>query len=179
VHTHVLKTLAAAFLVIAVSLSSSSASAQSSSKTDPIDTQAAGVVGLGLLGAEVGLLIPPLAKLHNHWWAWALFPTIGAGAGVGVGIATLDGVDNGVNIALVATGMGLIIPAVVGALALRSWRSNQPYETIEQTGAVRLGRVQFDAPSVSTRQIYTTAEQNRLGLRQRTALSLSLLSGRF
>ncbi|MEZ4255906.1 MAG: hypothetical protein R3A78_09375 [Polyangiales bacterium] len=86
-----------------------------------IDSNIQGTVGLGLIGAEVGLMIPALADMDGAW-PYIVFPVaLGAGGGV-AGYFLIDD-NNHVNagVAVLATGVALIIPAVVTALALTAY----------------------------------------------------------
>ena len=154
VRTHVLKTLAVAFVVAATFLAQAeSASAQTAPTPithdgKKVDGEIAGIVGLGFLGLDLGLLIPPMVGLHDHGWAYGVFPAVLAGAGVGAGIAVTDSLDPGVNIAFLGVGLGLFVPALVGTLA---WRSNKMDRELQvrNSAVLRLGAVNLHPPSVA------------------------------
>lgn len=174
---HVARILIAAFTVVALASHAPSARAD-----DEIKSNIPGTIGLGLLGAEVGLLLTPAFKLQDRWWAWVLFPTLGAAAGAVPGALLFD--ENSpkpaVTISLLGAGMALAIPAIVGAVALKNKRDNA--EPKYEGGAVlRLGKVnrRWGVPEVGAEAVYSAAEQNRFGLTQRTFLKVPLVSGRF
>jgi hypothetical protein len=188
VRSHMLKSLAIGVIVFAVTLSSVSASAQDPTPVTTTGDQAngniAGTIGLGLLGAEVGLLLPPLFKLHHEWWAWAVFPTVGAAGGVVAGLLAFDAGSPSVAVTapLLGAGLALAIPAIVGSLALKDKRENGELEQrAEAGGLLRLSRTggRMAVPSVGSAPVYSAAEQQRFGLNQRTAVRISLLSARF
>ena len=156
--------------------------AQAQSSGDRIDGNVAGAVGLGLLGAEVGLFLPPAFKLQDHWWAWVLFPAIGAAGG---GVAGALAFDPGnpkpaITVSLLGIGMLLAVPAIVGASALSSARRGQEIDHA-QGGVLRFSKkgASFGAPSISTAATFSTAEQQRYGVAQRSSTRVSLISGRF
>ncbi len=84
-----------------------------------------GIIGLGLIGAELGLIIPAIAGIRDEWWPYLVFPLIGAvGGGIGgyfVEQATQP-FDAEVDVALMAIGMVLIVPTIVGTLALTAYQ---------------------------------------------------------
>ena len=179
--TSVLKTLAVAFLVAAAVFGQAQgASAQSTStstaKGDNIDAEIAGIVGLGFLGADIGVVLPPLCNLHDQKWAWAVFPILGAGAGVGTGIAVTDKLDKAINISFLAVGLGAFIPALVGSLA---WKANKEERSFEQQAMLKMGPVALNAPSFAVTPTFSPAEQFKWGAQQRTSYRLSLFTGTF
>lgn len=80
-----------------------------------------GLFGLGILGAELGLVIPAAAGL-DQWWALVVFPAIGAAGGALGGYYGLDR-NNQVeaSTAILAISIALIVPTVVLTVALRSY----------------------------------------------------------
>jgi len=178
VRAHVAKIFIAAFTVVTLASQAPSARADG----DVVKGNIAGTVGLGLLGAEVGLLLPPAFKLQDRWWAWVLFPTLGAVAGAVPGALLFDegSPKPAVTVSLLGAGMALAIPAIVGAVALKNKRDNAEPE-YEGGAVLRFGKVnsRWGVPAVGAAPVYSAAEQSKFGLRQRTFLSLPLVSGRF
>lgn len=177
-HAHVAKIFIAAFTVVTLASHAPSARADG----DDIKGNIAGTVGLGLLGAEVGLLLVPAVKLQDRWWAWALFPTLGAAAGaVPAAILFEEGSPKpAVTISLLGAGMALAIPAIVGAVAWKNKRDNA--EPPSEGGAVlRLGKSgrSWGIPAIGAAPVYSAAEQSKFGLSQRTFIKLPLVSGSF
>lgn len=94
-------------------------SAQSSEPTK-IGASPKGTVGLGLVGAELGLVLPAAFGLTDLW-ATIVFPVVGAGGGAAAGYFLID--DGGQNdgalgVAMMTTGLVLVIPSVVLAVSL-------------------------------------------------------------
>jgi peptidoglycan/LPS O-acetylase OafA/YrhL len=143
----------------------------------------AGTIGLGMLGAEVGLLLTPAFNLQDKWWAWALFPTVFAAGGAVAGALAFDpgNPDPAVTISLLGAGFALAVPAIVGAVALKNKRQNRDRAESESGAVLRLGKVQrrWGVPAISTAQVYSLAEQQRFGFAQRSVLRVPLVSGRF
>ena len=97
--------------------------------------------GLGLIGGEIGLIVPAIiqnAAHTNEWWPYLVFPLIGIGAGIGGGygleVAT-GGWGSGnanqaeIDIGIMVAGLVLVVPALVGTLALASY--SPPGESID------------------------------------------------
>lgn len=96
-----------------------------------------GILGGGILGAEIGFIIPALivsagARELDEAWAWILFPAIGAAGGAVAGYFALEdpaydamGVAQSgfaeASVIVLAVGMALIVPTFVGVLALTSY----------------------------------------------------------
>jgi peptidoglycan/LPS O-acetylase OafA/YrhL len=160
----------------------SSASAQDTSDGKDIKGNIAGTIGLGLIGAELGLVLVPACKLQNQVWAWVVFPTVLAGGGAVAGALAFDpgSPQPAVTLSLLGAGFLLAVPAIVGAVALRDKRNNAPPEALQEGGVLRFGgRQRFGVPTVGAAPVYTQAERTRLGLPQRTMVSVALVSGRF
>ncbi len=86
-----------------------------------VESNAQGAVGLGLVGAELGFVIPAAAGLHELW-AFIVFPVVGAAGGAVGGYFAFDNanrVEGGV--AMLATGMALVIPSLVLTLVLTAY----------------------------------------------------------
>jgi hypothetical protein len=179
VRSHVARIFIAAFTVVTLASHATSARADG----DDVKGNVAGTVGLGLLGAEVGLLLPPAFKLQDRWWAWVLFPTLGAAAGAVPGALLFDAgdPDPAVTVSLLGAGMALAIPAVVTAVALKNRRDNAEPKELQGGAVLRLGKVngRWGIPAISTAQVYSAAEQTRFGVQQRSIVKLPLVSGRF
>jgi len=190
-----LRSFATAFLVLAVTFQAAQASAQAqpagSSGDVPVTTDGhringnvAGTIGLGLLGAELGLILTPAVGLQDHTWAWIVFPALGAAGGALAGGFAFDPHDPGpkVTLSLMGVGMALVIPAIVGALALKDRRNNRSLENrLEGGGAIRLSKhgTKLGVPDMGAAPVYTAAEQQRFNVAQRSAFQVSLVSGRF
>lgn len=178
---HVVKAIVFAFALAALSGTAFSGSASAQTNGDDIKGNIAGTVGLGLIGAEVGLLLVPACKLQEHWWAWAVFPTVLAAGGAVAGALLFDpgSPKPAVTLSLLGAGIALAIPAIVGAVALKDKRNNAA-EALEGGGVLRFGsRSRWGVPSVGSAPVYSSAERTRFGVSQRSMVNVSLVSGRF
>ncbi|MCA9530434.1 MAG: hypothetical protein KC543_09885 [Myxococcales bacterium] len=177
-------------------------------KRSTIDAKPKGTIGLGILGAEVGLIVPALAGLDKAW-ALTVFPIVGAGAGAAVGWFAID--DKGHSKAAVGVLVGSIamfVPTVVATVALTRYKpgDEKPVAGVRGQNAVQavldLTRAQMDraalgvdvgtgalrltsaglelrAPGVSIAQTYTDVELEHYGGNQHAELHVALFSGVF
>ena len=78
-----------------------------------IDATPKGTIGLGLVGAELGLIIPSVSGLRKVW-ALTVFPIVGATGGALAGYFALDkpGREKG-SVATLVVGLAGVIPAVL------------------------------------------------------------------
>jgi hypothetical protein len=112
---------AALFVAVTGSLPAP-ASAQAVPAAIEVETGFKGVVGLGLIGAELGFAVPALAGM-DQTWAYIVFPAVGAAGGATAGYFLLEGEGKsvGANVALLATGLALIIPTMVVTLSATAY----------------------------------------------------------
>lgn len=160
-----------------------------------------GTIGLGLVGAELGLIIPSVAGL-NEVWSLTVFPIVGAAGGALAGYFALDkpGREKG-SVAALVIGLAGVLPAVLVTvkgvreerqnrwepnpqIQIRSEKEQRAFELVEAgPGLLRRSRsgLRVSMPSVSvSRRAPQDAEAARLGgLRERTEMRLSLASGVF
>lgn len=160
-----------------------------------------GAIGLGLVGAELGLIIPSVSGL-NEVWALTVFPVVGAAGGALAGYFALDkpGREKG-SVAVLVVGIAGVLPAVLVTvkgvrkerqerweptpqIQIRSEKEKQAFELAEAgSGLMRRTRsgVRASMPDVSVSlRTPETDETLRLGgLRQRREVRLSLFSGVF
>ena len=160
-----------------------------------------GTIGLGLIGAELGLIIPSLAGL-NEAWALSVFPVLGATGGALAGYYGLDrNSHEKASVAVLTVGLAGVIPAVLVTvrgvrkerqerweptpqIQLRTQKQQRAFETAEAgPGLLRRSRsgLRVAAPAVSfSRRPAQDPETLRMGgLRERTEVRLSLASGVF
>lgn len=139
--------LAAALSIASLTLAPASAEAQctmSSPTCSHVTPDAKGMIGLGLIGAEIGFIVPALIQdaMHaNEWWPYLVFPALGAVGGVIGGYflevetrarpADPDGTPE-VAVSMLAIGMALIVPTMVGTLALSAY---DPNDVAQQQGS--------------------------------------------
>ncbi|MBT8467498.1 MAG: hypothetical protein KJN97_02010 [Deltaproteobacteria bacterium] len=160
-----------------------------------------GTIGLGLVGAELGLIIPSVSGLNNAW-ALSVFPIVGATGGALAGYFALDkpGRSKG-SVAALVVGLAGVMPAILVTvkgvrkerqenweptpqIRVQSEKERRALETAEAgPGLLRLSRsgLRVAAPGFSfSRRALQDAETIRMGgLRDRTELRLSLASGVF
>ncbi|MGF1466534.1 MAG: hypothetical protein ACFCGT_10400 [Sandaracinaceae bacterium] len=106
-----------------------------------VSADAKGIIGGGILGAEVmfltnALLVRAGARALDEWWAWVLFPTLGATGGALLGYFILEEPGRGVTmpgmppqsrgypeaaVATLTVSLALIIPTMVAVLALTAY----------------------------------------------------------
>lgn len=80
-----------------------------------------GAIGLGMIGAEIGFVLPAVIGLHEAW-AFIVFPlALGAGGAVGGYFAFDEPNSPEAGVAMLAAGIALIIPALVLTLALTTY----------------------------------------------------------
>lgn len=98
-----------------------------------------GTIGLGLVGVEIGLIIPAIAGARD-WWPYLVFPILG-GAGGAVGGYFMDINTTSqpeISVAVMAIGMALLVPTIIGTLALTAYQppteSSEADEDMEYEG---------------------------------------------
>ena len=105
-----------------------------------VDANVKGIVGLGLIGAELGFVLPAVAGLHETW-AFIVFPIVGAGAGAVGGYFLFESGSGSpeLSVAMLTAGMALIIPATIITLAATSYdpEDEPTVITTEQAGTPR------------------------------------------
>lgn len=137
-------TVAVAVAVACASLQLAPAAAQA--QCDPalmpttcshVTPDAKGIIGLGLIGAEIGFIVPALVQeaMHtNEWWPYLVFPVLGAVGGA-VGGWAVEQETRGqpeVDVALLAIGMALIVPTLVGTLALTAYDPDDGAQQLDE-----------------------------------------------
>jgi hypothetical protein len=90
--------------------------------SDPLKADFKGMVGLGLIGAELGFVVPALAGARDAWF-YIVFPVLGAGGGAVGGYFLLEKGDGHPEaaVAVLTAGMALAIPALVVTLAATAY----------------------------------------------------------
>jgi hypothetical protein len=168
---------------------------------DTVEATPKGTIGLGLVGAELGLIIPSVSGL-NEAWALAVFPVVGATGGALAGYFALDkpGRNKG-SVAALVVGLAGVLPAILVTVKgvrkerqdrweptpqidLRTEKEQRAFETAEAgPGLFRRSRsgLRVAAPGMTfSRRAPQDAETVRMGgLRERTEMRLSLASGVF
>lgn len=110
-----------AIVTFGVLVSSTSSHAQDNFKREPVPADFKGAVGLGLVGAELGAVIPALAGL-DAVWAYLVFPAVGAAGGAVAGYFAIDNAGHAqLSVVALTVGMALVIPALVITLSLTAY----------------------------------------------------------
>jgi hypothetical protein len=143
----------------------------------PVEATPKGKIGMGLLGAEIGVAVPAIIGL-DQWWAYVIFPVAGAAGGALLGHFWLDQGDHAeLSVVFLTAGMTLVIPTLVLAAAATAYDPDEEAESQASlgTGAVRYdaGSFKLAAPGVS---VLPDAQAGRLHV---SGVHVSLMSGRF
>lgn len=138
---------------------------------NPVDPDFKATVGLGLVGAELGFVVPALAGLHETW-AFVVFPIVGAGGGGAAGYFLIEkGTDSPeLSVAMLATGMALIIPSMVLTLSATAYDPEDEVIEAGRAGPQALVRVTERGVRVGAPAIGYSPADRRVGV--------ALLSGR-
>lgn len=131
----------AAALAVGALASPSRAAAQDPMDPGPVQVDASpkGLIGLGLIGAELGLTIPALAGL-DETWSLIVFPVVGAAGGAIAGHYAID--NRGNEKAAVATlmiGLALVVPSIVITVAATAYDPEDDFEEEEDAAADEAG----------------------------------------
>jgi hypothetical protein len=170
-------TLAVVMSVLAWSaVESSSVHAQSDAPT-PIEATPKGKIGLGLLGAELGVAIPAIIGV-DAWWAYLVFPVAGAAGGAILGHVWLDNGNHAeLSVVFLTASMALVIPTLVLAAAATAYDPEGEAEDSASlgSGALRVdrGELQVRPPGISV------LPEPQAGKLHVSGVHVSLLSGRF
>ena len=182
------------------------AEAQEPIEEDQLDASPKGLIGLGLIGAELGLTIPALAGL-DETWSLITFPLVGFAGGAVAGHFLIDKNDKPkVAVAMLLTGLVLVLPSIVITVAATRYDPEAAFEEQQEderernaetrearlptpaqsvaaagTGMVRVheGGVALTMPGLSVQPVYSPEELARYGGRQATEVQLSVVSGVF
>lgn len=124
-------------LSLCIALSAASrAEAQIEGQT--IGTTPKATIGLGLVGAEIGFVVPALTGLHS-WWAFTVFPTVGAAGGAVAGYYLIDRPGHtGWSVAMLVTGMALVLPALVTTLWATAFDPEREADVIRTGGQLEI-----------------------------------------
>jgi hypothetical protein len=155
-----------------------------------------GLVGLGLIGAELGLTVPALCGLDDVW-ALVVFPVVGATGGALAGHYALDRPNHRVAaVSMLSVGLALVVPAILitrvalsfdpdedGVEVVGSSRARRALAAMRAgPGLLRFGGGQLFVamPSVDVLPAGSTfAPTDPFAVRLRTEVHVALLSGAF
>jgi hypothetical protein len=181
--------LAALIAVAALHLVAAPVAAQSTAvppvDATPVAPDGKGIVGMGLIGTELGFAIPALAGARDTWM-YIVFPIAGAGGGAALGYFWLEKGASSPDgaIASLVTGMALIIPTMIITLSKTAY---DPAEDAELTGRVRMreaqarsGFAQFDGEQWQLAAPALGIVPDRVAASDTpTGLQVGVLSGQF
>ena len=90
-----------------------------------------GSIGLGLLGAELGTMIPAWAGMRAAW-GYVVFPLVGGAGGAVAGYYLLDSPDQTTwSVVALAAGMAMVIPTIVIALSASAYDPDEEHTAVE------------------------------------------------
>ena len=116
--------LAAALVIGSATFTQQVAQAQPVCGAEPcnqVESVPKGAIGLGLIGAEIGFVLPAVIGLHEAW-AFVVFPLVLGGGGAVGGYFAFDEPNSPeAGVAMLAVGIALIIPSLVLTLAFTSY----------------------------------------------------------
>lgn len=116
--------------------------AVSRAQGSPVASNYKAAVGLGLVGAELGSVIPAIAGV-DATWAYIVFPIIGAAGGAVGGYFAIDKQDHAeLSVVALTAGMALVIPALVLTLSLTAYDGGSD----SATAPTRTGVAEAHAP---------------------------------
>jgi hypothetical protein len=163
--------------------------------TNPIKPDFKGAVGLGLIGAELGFVVPALAGARDAW-VYIVFPLLGAGGGAVAGYFLLEKGEGNpeLAVAVLTTGMALAIPALVVTLAATSYEPEaesprvrrEPPRLAQAAAAAGPGLVRWSErgvllapPAIGVAETVDAREALRTGVARARTTQVALLSGVF
>jgi hypothetical protein len=199
--------LALAATIMAASSAATPTAAQAQTAPNEVESGYKGVIGMGVLGAELGFVVPALAGL-DETWSFIVFPVIGAAGGAIGGYFLLEQPHNvELSVGSLMLGMALIIPSMVVTLAATAYDPGDEGEVVEGDGAdeiapdplpeedaevviremdvggglvrMREGTLHFGVPALALRSSATTEEIRRYGAVSEQGIHLPLVSGTF
>jgi len=151
-----------------------------------------GAVGLGLVGAELGAVIPALVGVEATW-AYIVFPVVGAAGGALGGYFALDNTDK-VELSVIAltAGMALILPALIATLQLTAYddddqppppgtfaRKSRPAERVRRQLAAGPGMLRVNEGKLALSTPGLALVPGTRGDHAISGLNVSLMSGQF
>jgi hypothetical protein len=183
IHAGCLVAAVALSLIAAPHTAHAQATADDEDKTVPADFK--GMIGLGLIGAELGFVIPALSGLHETW-AFIVFPVAGAAGGAAAGYFLLEKGDGHPEIAVatMTAGMALVIPALLVTLSATQYEPEEATQIadVRNPGLVRFSDaegVRLSTPMIAVEPGASERESVRTGASTADTVHVSVLSGKF
>jgi hypothetical protein len=129
---------------------------------EQVDASPKGLIGLGLIGAELGLTIPALAGL-DETWSLIVFPAVGFAGGAVAGHYLIDQNDKEkVAVAMLMTGLALVIPSIVITVAATAYDPEEAFEDEEDIDEASPG-MEEEAEASAPTQAETHRQVARAG----------------
>lgn len=161
------------FSAMVMMATQSTASAQTM-EAPQVEAGPKGLIGLGLIGAEVGMVVPALAGLDDTW-AFLVFPALGAAGGAVAGHFLIDQNNNeDLAIGMLVTGVALVVPSLVLTLVSTAYDPDDEVSEGPDFGDEFDGDTEVDVEEEAARRL----ENRRVALdrRQRAGTGLLRLS---
>ncbi len=170
--------VASTALVTACS-STAQAQATADDMPTPVSADYKGMIGLGLIGAELGFVLPAIAGLHDTW-AFIVFPVAGAAAGAVGGYFLLEqgAGEPELAVASLTAGMALLIPAMIITLSETAYEPERSVAPVALVQVTERG-VALSTPGVSVVPGASARESLRTGASMAREVRVSLVSGQF
>lgn len=138
-----------------------------------------GTVGLGLIGLELGFVIPALAGAEGTW-PYIVFPIVGGAGGAAAGYFGVEkSGSTAASVAMLGIGLAGLIPALVATLSLTSYQPEDEDSAPQALLRLNAGQLALGVPLPSVSDSYTDEEKFQYGVSSQMELSLALLSGAF
>jgi hypothetical protein len=115
-------------------------------RADEVEAKGKGIVGGGLLGAEV-VMLGEAAIGVKPGWAYILGGVVGAGGGALAGHFIETGADAKVSVYMLAGGMALIIPTTVAVLSATAYTPPEDYTEDKPAGGAPVPEPPRGAPN--------------------------------
>jgi len=184
-------------VIVAVALMGAAAPAAAQTATSTVQTKNKlspdfkGSVGLGMIGTELGFVIPALAGAKGVW-PYIVFPVVGAAGGAVGGYFLLEKGDGHPELAVatLTLGMALVIPAMVATIAATSYRPPEQIESARARlrelsaggpGLLRWskGHVLVAPPAIASGPTQSARQALRHGERRVSSVRVAVLSAQF
>jgi MFS family permease len=137
-----------------------------------------GLVGGTLMGAEAVLLTESALRL-SHGWMYLAGGAAGAAAGAYIGYKICDDSSNKPPSFLLAGGIALIIPTIMGVLTATQYEPPASFRRDSDESAAQPKGARLEVPSVGLAQAFSRDELARFRVRQASELHVELLRGVF
>lgn len=147
-----------------------------------------GMIGGGMLGAEIVMLTESALRLRPGWM-YLVGGAAGAAGGAYLGYELCDDSSNRPPAFLLAGGIALIIPTVMGVLTATQYEPSGPLdrdkddEAAKEKAAVQAADekpdARLDPPSMGLAQTFSREDLARFRVRQVTEVHLTFLRGVF